>query len=317
MKLPWQLDDATVCYEMNGCVSDKRMGIAVRGSLPIRHLHKPTYDVSVKDMFMSGVIESIIAELNHIETKQDKYLYVTNRYQSIKIWINRSSKELNSITAYPLANAVINNAGHLVMTGVTAGFANSTLPVLQDALKGSIGGNNAALFGQAATAMLEKGASQFSPLAKNKSSATSGDATGFSLVKGIATDAIALGNNVRSAVQASECDINFAAIPVQTPEFRDKTKRKNKVRSLLQRVKQIISPDKLIIRIGSEFNRHHAGCVIDLGVRAISMHELIDFLTVYAEKNTLINCFHDRSNEPQLLGKVTVTTSINNTNRSK
>lgn len=306
MKLPWQLDDATVCYEMNGCASDKRMGIAVRGSLPIRNLHKQTYDVSVKDMFMSGVIESIIAELNHIETKQDKYLFVTNRYQSIKIWINRSSKELNSATADPFANAVINNFGHLAMTGVTAGFANTTVPVLQNALNGSIGSNNVELLGKAASAIVEKGASQFSPMAKNKSAATSSDATGFSLVKGIATDAIALGSNIRSAVKASECDISFVGVPVQTAVFRDKTKRKNQVRSLLQRVKQLISPDNLIVRVGSDFNRHHAGCVIDLGVRAISMHELIDFLVVYAEKNKLINCFHDRSKEPPLLGKVNV-----------
>lgn len=306
MKLPWQLDEATVCYEMNGCTSDKRMGIAVRGSLPIRNLHKPAYDVSVKDMFMSGVIESVIAELNHIETKQDKYLYVTNRYQSIKIWINRSSKELNSITAYPLANAAINNVGHLVMIGATAGFANTTVPVLKNALNGSIGSNNAELFGKAANTLLEKGASQFSPIAKNKSPATSSDATGFSLVKGLTTDAIALGSHIKAATQKSDCDISFVNVPVQTAIFRDKTKRKNQVRSLLQRVKQLISPDKLIIRVGSDFNRHHAGCVIDLGVRAISMHELIDFLVVYTEKNKLINCFHDRSNEPQLLGKVNV-----------
>ena len=306
MKLPWQLDDATVCYEMNGCVSDKRMGIAVRGSLPIRNLHKQAYDVSVKDMFMSGVVESIIEELNHIETKQEKYLYVTNRYQSIKIWINRSSKELNSATADPFASAVINNFGHLAMTGVTAGFANTTVPVLQNALNGSIGSNNAELLGKAASAIVEKGASQFSPVAKNKSGSTSSDATGFSLAKGLAKDAIALGSNIHSAVKASECDISFVGTPVQTAVFRDKTKRKNQVRSLLQRVKQLISPDNLIIRVGSDFNRHHAGCVIDLGVRAISMHELIDFLVVYAEKNKIINCFHDRSNEPPLLGKVKV-----------
>ncbi|EIA1286216.1 hypothetical protein N7893_001958 [Vibrio vulnificus] len=306
MKLPWQLDDATVCYEINGCVADRKMGIAVRGSLPLRNLPKQTYDVSVKDVFMSGVIESIIAELNHLETKQEKYLYVTNRYQSIKVWINRSSKELNAASATPFASAVINNAGHLVMTGATAGFANTVVPVIEGALSGSIGSNNATLVGKAANAALQKGASQFSPLAKNKSAATSADATGMSLLKGLATDGIALGGNIKAAFSTNDADVSFVGVPIETPVFRDKTKRKNKVRALLQRAKQLISPDKLIIRVGSEFNRHHAGCVIDLGVRAISVHDLIDFLTIYVEKNQLINCFHDRATESALLGKVEV-----------
>ncbi|WP_232323386.1 hypothetical protein [Photobacterium sp. J15] len=291
---------------MNGCTADKKMGIAVRGALPIRNLHKSTYDVSVKDIFMSGVIESIIAELDYIETRQEKYLYVTNRYQSIKIWINRSSKELNAATACPFGSAVINNAGHLVMTGATAGFANTVVPVLEGALSGSIGSNNAEMLGKAANTMLEKGASQFSPVAKNKSASTSSDATGLSLASGMAQDAIALGGNIRSAVSKADSDRSFAGTPVKTPVFRDKTKRKSKVRAFLQRAKQIISPDKLIIRVGSDFNRHHAGCVIDLGVRAISMHDLIDFLTMYAEKGQFINCFHEQSDEPALEGKVKV-----------
>ncbi|WP_237668754.1 hypothetical protein [Vibrio sp. V39_P1S14PM300] len=299
-------EEATVCYELNGCAADKKLGIAVRGSVDLKHLRTPN-DVSVKDAFMAGTIDAIIEKLGSMEDATPRYFYVTNRYDSIKIWINKSSKELNAATACPFGNAIVHNTGHLIMTAATAGFADTVSPILKTALESPLGANNAQYAAQAAETIMSKAAGQFSPVGKNASASTDAEATGFSLAKGLLTDAKYLVNGTRQALKGNKnSDVNFTGMPVETPPHKDKTKRRNKIKSLIHKAKQVVSPEKLIIRVGSEFNKHHAGTVIDLGVRAISFHDLIEFLTYYAEEHKLVNCFHDRSGENGLTNRVNV-----------
>ncbi|PSW05698.1 hypothetical protein [Photobacterium lipolyticum] len=290
--------DANVCYEKTGNGPDPRLGIAVRGSIPLRKMRLTNYDVSVKDIYMSGVLESVIEELDILERLKCKNIFVTNRYSSVKIWINRSSKELNAAVACPFANAVVNNFASLALKGATAGFTATTLPVIQGALTPSLGADNAKLVTDVAGKLIEKG-NTTSPVGKNKSSAGSD-------WKGIAKDAMALASNTKAAVSKKDCDITFVGMSVQTPKFRDQKKRLNVVRRLIHNAKSRLFPDKLIVRVGSEFNKHHAGCVIDLGVRAISIHDLIMFLSIYAEQGKLLNCFHDVSSSDEVAGKVNI-----------
>ncbi|MCW8327870.1 hypothetical protein MD588_03535 [Photobacterium sp. SDRW27] len=287
--------DANVCYEITGNGPDPRLGIAVRGSLPLRKIRLTNYDVSVKDIYMSGVLESIIEELDILERLNCRNIFVTNRYSSVKIWINRSSKELNAAVACPFANAVINNAVGVGYQVGIAGFTSVALPVIQGALTPKLA-DKAKLVSKGLDFGVRLGNGATSPVAKGKST-----------VNGIAGNALGIAVNAKAAIcSKKDSDITFVGMPVQTPKFRDQKKRLNIVRRLIHKAKTRLFPDKLIVRVGSEFNKHHAGCVIDLGVRAISIHDLIMFLSMYSEQGKLMNCFHDTSGSDEVSSQINV-----------
>ncbi|MDC5822260.1 hypothetical protein OPW19_20810 [Vibrio europaeus] len=312
MKAPWSPDDATICYEANGCAADRKLGIAVRGIIDLaspNSLLKGPYDVSVKDVCLSGTLEAIVVGLDKMETRNPRYFYVTNRYESIKIWINKPSDTLNAAVENPFADAVIHNLSGIAMAWAGPKFGETVSPVLKGLIPSQAGEGIKTATGMLAEQILAQGGNVVSPKSKATSpnSSIGNSAVNLSNIKDVVLDGYTIGKQIANAVSSTNSyDITFKGTPPQTPVFRDKSKRKNKVRSMLIKAKNIFAPDKVLIRVGSEFNKHHAGTVIDLGVRSISCHDLIDFLTYYSEKGKLMNCFHDRSNDNALVAKINV-----------
>jgi hypothetical protein len=302
---------ANVFFQNASMISHVATGLMMQPHVPISAIPMSQYDVSVRDLVMTGKIHEIINLINRLPCNKSTII-TSGNYGTLKVHINIPNGHINKVSLYPVAQAAIHNANFLVLNAVAGSISapvsqllkltgidtvniynlmrqkvdNKILNVyLKEFIETITVGE---LVSQSADFLLEKALSSKS---KNKillrPSIIEADKKSFMNFISI------LKNHIKPLIHPSlverGADVSISQYSYISPECRDK-EHYEFISWLKNKMNSVIKND-FIIKVGSNFNRSHAGVVIDLETRSIGMDELMFFLSVFDRKNKLVNCF--------------------------
>ena len=281
--------EASIYYEVCGGAShlDPRNKLAFNRRAPLTYMKMSKYDVSVSDIVLAGSLNNIVEQLILIYKRGNPSIYINNGYKSIKIWINKKDASLSKPRSMPFADAIIRNTGYLAIkgTGAQVGSTVATIfPALSDiSTNAKIAGNlicenSAAELTSSFVNSVMKIAvkSKVKPVSQSTFMGTTKTLKNIKQIK----------NNLQALHSTPDVDFRITDspyVPLQNDLINNRASRVAKLKTLVDK--------DYIIKIGSNFNRNHAGVVIDLATNLIKMDELINFLTIYEEEKKFVNCF--------------------------
>ncbi|WP_332631470.1 hypothetical protein [Citrobacter sp. ESBL3] len=302
-----------VFFQNASMIPSAATGLMIQHPIPISAIPMSQYDVSVRDLVMTGKIRIILAQLDDI-SKNSNPIITSGNHGTLKIHINTPNNNINKVSLYPVVQTAISNANFLVLKAVGGGLSAPVSQLIK--LAGLDTVNLYSLTGNKL-----QGTLQVTHLKEFLSKITVGDlinkSTDFLFKKAMSEMSQhtlylrpsimqadkkpffkfikVLKAHIKPLVLPSAveqgADVSICHYPYVSPKRWEKEHHAF-IGALKNKVNSVIKNDYLI-KIGSHFNRNHAGLVIDLETHHIAIDELMFFLSVFDSKNKLVNCFLD------------------------
>ncbi|MFY2507985.1 hypothetical protein ACN3E9_06785 [Vibrio pectenicida] len=304
--------DGKIFYQSCSSYAHPTAGTMVQQPIPLSFIRRQRYDVSVSDIVMTGPLAKIISSLHTISLRSQS-IYTTDKHKTVKVWLNRLDKKTAKAPLYPMLESMLHNTSFLALKGVGVGLGQTVVDLLQGA-----GVNDASfcfglesilgseirdsplrdaildvsvfeLLTQPIDLLFKKACIKHlkSKHASPLKTEPQGKAAFLKLKSLVEKHIKPL---IRPTQLDSGVDVNISRLLYNMPQGWKNTN----LAPLMTRVKAtscLITADDYIIRVGSNFNKHHAGFVVDLDTNNIEIDELVYFLSYYQENKKLVNCF--------------------------
>ncbi|KLN63626.1 hypothetical protein [Vibrio sp. VPAP30] len=304
--------EGKIFYQAHSMHAHPSAGLMVQQPVPLSFIKMSRYDASVSDIVMTGPLAKIIESLHAISLRSES-IYTTDKHKTIKVWFNRIDRKIEKTPMYPMAEAMIHNTSFLIIKGTGVGLGSTVVDLLQGVGVNDVSfrlGLDSIFSGELKDSplkdiMLEMSVFELlsqpidllfkkvwtKHLKSKHSSPLKSDPQGkaaFLKLKSLVE------KHIKPLVKPHHLDVgvdmNISSIPYSMPKGWKNTN----LAPLFSRVKaraSLLTADDYIIRVGSSFNKHHAGFVVDLDTHNIEIDELVYFLSYYEENKKLVNCF--------------------------
>lgn len=304
--------EGKIFYQSHSAHSHPAAGLMVQQPVPLSFIRMSKYDVSVSDIVMTGPMAKIVESLHAISLKS-RSIYTTNRHKTVKVWFNKIDRKLEKAPLYPMVEAMIHNASFLAIKGSGIGLGSTLADLLEHSgVNNSILriGVDSILDDDSLSSAFKDAVFEISlfdltsqsvdllfkkvwtgHLKSKHSSPLKSDPQGKAALLKLKSLAE---NHIKPLIKphhlVAGTDANISSLQYEMPEGWKNTN----LAPLLKRIKiraSLATADDYIIRVGSHFNKHHAGFVVDLDTHSIDIDELVYFLSYYEENKKLVNCF--------------------------
>lgn len=304
--------EGKVFYQAHSAHAHPRAGLMVQQPVPLSFIKMSRYDVSVSDIVMTGPLAKIVEALHAISLRSQS-IYTTERHQTIKVWFNRHDKKIEKAALHPMAEAMLHNVSFLALKGIGVGLGTTVTDLLRgvgvDNVPIRIGidsvlGDHA--LGEAfkqtllETSVFELMSQPIDLLFKTvwqkhlksqHSSPLKSEPQGKAALLKLKA---VLDKHIKPLLKPHALDVGVDVNISRQPYCMPKGWKNTALAPLFTRVKaraSLLTADDYIVRVGSSFNAHHAGFVVDLDTHTIEIDELVYFLSYYEENKALVNCF--------------------------